>query len=449
MDHLRRHSLTRLHHHSDRKSGTSPKASATSVASGASSGGASGRAATPPTAPAELSIVIESPPVVLYGSPRHSTGALFAGQLVVDVARDAEIALGALELAMVGTVTTRRPVGGAHCPDCVAQSKELKRWEFVGGEGVEGGAPAPAPAPLRLAQGRHTFPFSYLVPGHLPATSAGHIGGIAYKLEARARTTGGEALALERPVKVARAIIPMPENERHSLRIFPPTAITAQVTLPAVIHPIGDFGVEMAISGVASTATSLQNTPQRDASTRWRLRKLTWRLDERERHVSPACARHAAKVGGAGKGMQHEDVRTVGGDEVKGGWKSDFATGDGRIEVAFSARVNPAKKSVCDVDSPTGFVVTHALVIEMVVAEEWVSKKRPNSPTPTGAARVLRTQFNVTLTERSGLGIAWDEEQPPTYEDVPASPPTYNQVRDVDLAELDEEAERLHLAEES
>jgi hypothetical protein len=42
-----------------------------------------------------------------------------------------------------------------------------------------------------------------------------------------------------------------------------------------------------------------------------------------------------------------------------------------------------------------------------------------------GAARVLRMHFNVTMTERAGLGISWDEEQPPLYENVPASPPAY------------------------
>lgn len=46
---------------------------------------------------------------------------------------------------------------------------------------------------------------------------------------------------------------------------------------------------------------------------------------------------------------------------------------------------------------------------------------------PTGAARVLRMQFKLPITERSGLGIAWDDEVPPTYEDVSnLSPPTYN-----------------------
>ena len=31
----------------------------------------------------------------------------------------------------------------------------------------------------------------------------------------------------------------------------------------------------------------------------------------------------------------------------------------------------------------------------------------------------------LILTERSGMGISWDEEMPPMYEDVPASPPGY------------------------
>lgn len=45
--------------------------------------------------------------------------------------------------------------------------------------------------------------------------------------------------------------------------------------------------------------------------------------------------------------------------------------------------------------------------------------------TPTGAARVLRMQFRLTVSDRSGLGISWDEETPPVYENIPAAPPTY------------------------
>lgn len=43
---------------------------------------------------------------------------------------------------------------------------------------------------------------------------------------------------------------------------------------------------------------------------------------------------------------------------------------------------------------------------------------------------MLRMQFKVILTERSGMGISWDEEMPPMYEDVPISPPGYTKMED-------------------
>jgi len=80
----------------------------------------------------------------------------------------------------------------------------------------------------------------------------------------------------------------------------------------------------------------------------------------------------------------------------------------------------------------------------MVVAEEWSPKHKPNQATPTGAARILRTQFHLLLTERPGLGVSWDEETPPVYEDVPASPPHYTNVTDFDLAEISGQMEEFH-----
>ena len=56
---------------------------------------------------------------------------------------------------------------------------------------------------------------------------------------------------------------------------------------------------------------------------------------------------------------------------------------------------------------------------------------RQNTPNvvfaPTGAARVLRMQFKLNFTERSGLGVSWDDEVPPLYEEVKRveAPPNY------------------------
>lgn len=394
MDHLKRHALTGRHH-SDKKS---PKID--------------------PKRPAKMDMEVESPPLVFYNQPQSSTGALFSGQLKVQVT-DPTVTFEKFEMRLLATVTTKKPVSH-NCPDCTTQITEIYKWEFL-----------KAPTPLK--HGDHSFPFSYLLPGHLPATTHGSLASLDYHLAAVATSSTGENITYQRSINIKRAV--MPGNDKHSIRVFPPTDLTAHVTIPPVIHPIGDFGMGMRLSGL--------NTKTKDALTRWRLRKLSWRIEENQKFVSPACHKHAQKVGGEGKGILHDEMRIIAHEEVKSGWKTDFE--EGNVDVEFKAAVNTALKPLCDVESPNGLSITHNLVIEIVVAEEWAPLKKPNQATPTGAARVLRMQFNIVLTERSGLGVSWDEEQPPMYEDVPASPPTYTQMEDFNIEELDNEVDRLRL----
>ncbi|EOD48520.1 Arrestin (or s-antigen) n-terminal domain protein [Neofusicoccum parvum] len=366
--------------------------------------------------PAKMNLLVESPPIVLYNSPQNSTGAIFSGQLLVDVT-DPEVSFDKFEMQLLATTTTKEPVA-KQCSDCTSQTTELKKWTFNQGQ-------------LTLNKGEHQFPFSYLVPGHLPASTNNPLVILDYHLAAEATTATGEVISFGRSIIVKRAILP--GNDKHSVRIFPPTNLTASVTLPNVVHPIGDFNVEMRMSGLVEE--------KRDKSTtRWKLRKLNWRIEEHTKFVSPACPKHIAKVGGEGKGIIHEDTRVIGSDDVKHGWKTDIQNDS--IEVEFNAMVNPLLKPTCDVQAENGLEVKHNLVVEMVVAEEWAPDNKPTQVTPTGAARVLRTQFNLVLTERAGLGISWDEEQPPMYEDIPDSPPTYSE----ELApRMSDEIERLSL----
>ncbi|KAF2004197.1 hypothetical protein P154DRAFT_519433 [Amniculicola lignicola CBS 123094] len=386
MDAFKRHSLGGRHH-SDKKS---PKVE--------------------PQKCAALTMEVESPPLVFYNCPQTSSGALFSGQLKLNV-NEPHVTFEKFEMRLIATVTTKKPVH-VNCSECAQQNTEIHKWDFLSG-------------PVSLRHGIHAFPFSHLLPGHLPATTQGTIAKLDYHLIATAVTSLGEKIILNHNPTVKRAIFP--GNEKHSIRIFPPTNLTAAVTLPPVIHPIGDFPLEMRLSGIV--------TNKSDSQTRWKLRKLNWRIEETQKFVSPACSKHANKIGGEGKGVLHEDVHVIGSDEVKTGWKTDFAQGN--IDVEFRAACNMALKPVCDMGSPNGMDVKHNLVIEMVVAEEWAPLKKLTQATPTGAARVLRTQFHLVLTERTGMGISWDEEQPPMYEDVPASPPTY--VDDFDLSHLEDE----------
>lgn len=354
---------------------------------------------------AKLEVIVESPPVVCYGSPSNSTGALFSGRLRATVSElVGEIDLDSLDMHLMSKTTTKKPVS-RDCPNCATRTDELTSWHFL-------------TEPLHLKSGNHDFPFSYLFPGNTPASCNGSLGHIEYFLIAKARSRAGEEFSLKLPVHVKRAILP--GNDKSSIRIFPPTNLTGRIVLPSVVHPIGKFPVQMVLSGVVDRGEENQ--------TRWRLRKMMWRIEEHQKIVSTACQKHAHKIGGEGKGVLHQETRIIGHNEEKGGWKTDFDTAGGEISMEFEASINPTTNPVCDLDSPSGLEAKHNLVMELIVAEEFCPNRNTRLITPTGAARVLRMQFHLHVTERSGLGISWDEEMPPMYEDVPASPPGYTML---------------------
>lgn len=363
-------------------------------------------------APTNLDIEIESPPLLFFGAPSSSTGALLSGQLKMNVVEE-RFAIESFQMKLVIDVKMKKPFH-THCTDCAQQTTELTCWKFL-------------EAPAVFNRGEHDFPFSFLLPGHLPATMHGSLSTIDYVLRARVTPKVGEPIILTKEINVKRAVQPS-ELPRQSIRVFPPTNLTSHVELPSIIHPIGEFNTSMRLDGIIRRNTDGQT------QTHWRLKRLTWRLDETQKVISPACAKHAMKAGAAPdekKGVAHQDLRTLNSEELKSGWKADYSAGaDGNvyIEFPFSIRADPAP--ICDLKSGDGTEVSHALVLELIVAEEVAQIKRPNHATPTGAARVLRMSFNVTLTERSGLGISWDKEQPPTYENVPASPPEYGRTEE-------------------
>ncbi|KAJ5227091.1 uncharacterized protein N7469_007097 [Penicillium citrinum] len=357
--------------------------------------------------PVKLDVLVESPPLVCYGNPSNSTGALFSGRLRVNVTELAgEVILNHFDVRLVSKTTTKKPVS-SHCPNCQTRTDELTRWNFL-------------TEALHLKSGQHDFPFSYLFPGHLPATCNGALGQVEYYLLAQAQSIVGEEFTLKMPLNLRRALLP--GNDKSSIRIFPPTNLTGRIVLPSVVHPIGNFPVEMTLSGVVDKGDETQ--------TRWRLRKMMWRIEEHQKIVSTACQKHSHKIGGEGKGVLHQETRIIGHNEEKSGWKTDFDTAGGEISMQFDASINPTNNPVCDMEAPGGLEVKHNLVIELIVAEEFCPNRNTRLITPTGAARVLRMQFNLNVTERSGLGISWDEEMPPVYEDVPASPPGYTKPDD-------------------
>ena len=371
-----------------------------------SSGKPSSQSSFPPTPPKtmELTISMESPPCVFYGDAARSSGALLSGQLRLGLTQPT-VTVSHVSLSLVSRASTKHPVQ-KDCLDCISQRTVLKSWSFV----VENRV---------LSGDGETFPFSHLLPGSLPATASSSLGSIEYSLEARAATAWGDHIEFAHSLRVSRALWPVPEKQ--SLRVFPPTNIAANIIVTPHIHPIGEFLVQFRLNGVSERG--------KDVATRWRLRKLNWRIDEHLKMISQPCPKHAHKVGGERKGVLHEDMRSLGGEDIKAGWKTDYETpGGGQIELEFPASIKSERKPTCDVSNGAGLEVSHALMIELVVSEEHVKNKAPRQAVPTGVARVLRCHILLVVTERSGLGVSWDEEQPPMYDMVPRSPPGYSET---------------------
>ncbi|KAI9829536.1 MAG: hypothetical protein M1826_005581 [Phylliscum demangeonii] len=404
------------------------------------------RSPSSPAPPTSLHMIIESPPLVCYGPARTSTGALLSGRLVLTVL-EPEVRMARLALCLEARVTIKKPAHH-HCADCACQTTALFQMELLTEAHV-------------FKKGAHEFPFSHLLPGHLSASANGPLAAVEYRLAAEAVSSSSSSSSSfslagsapgrafgpadkrivvrhEWPLDVKRAILP--GRDRTSTRIFPPTPINALVVVPPVVHPLGEFRVHFRLSGVVRRGHEMQ--------TRWRLRKLNWRIEEHSRLVAAACAKHRQPRGlraGLRKPVghaHHQDARIVGAADLKRGWKTDFSPrsnehGDGLIEIDFAATVSDAR-ALCDLDldapaaaaadpdtHPVRLSVWHTLVVELVVVEEYCPTRDPQLSTPTGTARILRMTFPLLVTARSGLGIAWDEELPPTYGDVPPSPPHY------------------------
>ena len=375
-----------------------------------------------------VDLSFESPPLVSYGPAADSTGALMSGCLKVTVlAKSLELHQMKMDLNM--NITTRRPVHPT-CPSCRTRTNVLKSWNFFDNART-------------LMHGTHSFPFSYLFAGHLPSTTSSALATIEYELVAVIRPNPQQykAMVANRPLKLSRSILPA--GDKTSQRVFPPTSLNSVLIMPTTCNPGSHWNGTLAFTGV-QPKTGPQGQP---GVQRWKLKKINWRIDENAKVVSPACKTHRSRIpgnanaapgGAAAGGIEYTDTRIVGAGDVKDGWKADWtALEDGRIEMEVEFSTHLAAKPCCDVEDPadggTGISVSHTLVVEAVVFEVLISGGNGSwtESLPSGSARVLRMQYPITVTERGGLGISWDNEIPPMYHDIinGAALPSYDDSR--------------------
>ncbi|KAI0148354.1 hypothetical protein GGR57DRAFT_238399 [Xylariaceae sp. FL1272] len=361
---------------------------------------------------ASLDWKIESPPAILHGTPEESTGALVSGQLLLDVKKES-FEVENLEAKLDLIVTQKKPFH-THCHECATQKTEIQKWSLLS-------------EPTALTKRIHEFPFSVLLEGRLPATTDNQLLSVSYVFTAEAKPRdGGIPIKFSRKIEVRRSL-QVPEQPHHSLRIFPPTDITASVHYDSVIHPLGTNRFQLRLDGVGKHTSGNRSVEY------WKLKRLSWKLEETVKTVAPACGKHMPKPTGADaetkKGITRNDTRVLAHADLHAGWKADYVSENGHVdaevEYATNGRDATRRAVSCDLRASDGTEVSHRLVVEMVVAQEYAALPYARHVTPTGVARILRMNFAVTITERSGLGVSWDNEAPPIYQDVPPSPPSY------------------------
>ena len=236
----------------------------------------------PPAAPPtySVSIKIESPPVILYGTPAESTGSILSGLLKLTALANVELV--SVTLSLIQTMRYTKPFilpnssTISNCSDCTKRTQELARWDLLS-------------SPTTFPAGVHAYPFSHLLPGSLPPTSklgsSNSRSYIKYDLVAEVVAKDSESSKkLVLPINVSRLILRGPD--RNSLRIFPPTDVTAMAVLPNVIYPKSVFALEL----------KLDNMVNPTQPRRWRMRKSSWRIEENIKIRANVCEAHTKKL---------------------------------------------------------------------------------------------------------------------------------------------------------
>lgn len=397
--------------------------------------GASGNGA------AQLDWQLESPPIIFHGSGEDSTGAMLSGQMMLEV-RDETIEVESIA-ASLRIRTTHKRAFQHHCPECQTQYTDVKNWQLQASPNV-------------LSRGMHLFPFSTLLDGHLPASVSSSSMTIVYEFRAHAKLAptphhhAPSVLRFARDIPVKRAL-PVAEHPHHSVRLFPPTNIKTSAHYTSVIHPGEKNTVTLKLDGLMSLN---ERTKTLDL---WKLKRVSWKLEEVAKTVAPACDKHKFMIvtkqhdddipEEEKRGVTRTESRVLGEKHMHEGWKSDYTGTDGTVDMEFEYAISAKRQSgknnqlkyACDDKSRSlGMEITHSLLIEMVVSKEYAPVGKPHLSAQTGTGRILRMHYGVILTEHPGCGVSWDEETPPLYQDVPASPPEYPVLEEpIDYEELE------------
>lgn len=164
--------------------------------------------------------------------------------------------------------------------------------------------------------------------------------------------------------------------------------------------------------------------------TQWLLKGLIWRLVEIQKVVSPACAKHEARLGSvmqSKKSAIRESIRSIAFGDLAFDQKDNTFETD-YVEVDFLVNIRPDARPAFDITMGDGTKFSHILTVEVTLAEVHVTSQASGHLKSAGLRRVLRTHFNMTVTKRLDMDRWGDETIPPTYNNGMGKPPSYETI---------------------
>ncbi|OAQ65559.1 arrestin (or S-antigen) [Purpureocillium lilacinum] len=278
---------------------------------------------------------------------------------------------------------------------------------------------------MSLCRGGHTFQFSALLESQLPASVDTPVYRIMYEFEAelcvvQSCRTSASMYKFSRTLTAKRSL-PQPLYLHHTLRVFPPTNIIADVNYNKVVYPNASNDLTLKLDGLKT-----ENKHPRTAEL-WKLKTIAWRLVETTKTISPITSPHEVLLA---QGL----VSLARSCFVKGGSRTFPLTAIRRTWSSDSvpihqppgiAEMTAERKCACSFRATDGTEVNHSPRGNLVITQECAQHNRPQLAAETGVRRILETEFPVILSEPV-VGVSWDKEAPPICRELSPSPPGYS-----------------------
>lgn len=357
---------------------------------------------------------IESSSTIVIGNYSNSLPSFLSGTLFLTV-NEPPVEIGGFTAVLNVHTVQKKPVKN-RCAKCKDQYFEINRWSFLNQHTV-------------LQNGSQAFPFSTLIPDHLPASMDSPLLSVSYEFHAKVHfksqdtpTNTPRTIDFKRILTVRRRIS-VPNCPLQTTRNFPAEGIRVESSINPIIRPAEVNNVSLSLTGLLVSPGNGQNDHL------WRLWKGAWRLEENIEAIAIPCQRHRCLVTENGReDFLRRKTRTLGKRGIYDAWEENAAEGTAEVQFGFSicrSSNGPEPAYSCDTKSLDGTQVTHALVIELVFVKEHFPQGQLNLAIRTGLGRILTLTYPVALADDQSIAPGWIVESLPSYQDEWVSPPGY------------------------